>query len=351
MRLGRADVLVFTGLSTPHTFLNHRRTSISHPAGILMHTILGAGGAIGDELGKELARRGERVRLVGRHPKKARGAAEVVAADLSDLQQTIDAVSGSEVAYLVVGLKYDLSVWRDLWPRIMRNAIEACKRAKTKLVFFDNVYMYGIVNGPMTEKTPFSPCSRKGEIRSRIATMLLNEVQGGNLTALIARAADFYGPDSKSSVSNMLVFDKLAKGGKASWLVNDSVHHSFSFTPDAGKSLVVLAEHPESWNQTWHVPTAPNPPTGREFIKMVAVEFGTLPKYNTLSKWMIKLAGMFDATIRESVEMLYQSEREYVFDSSKFEKAFNLSPTSYVDGIRQTVAWYKDKHSITATNE
>lgn len=306
-----------------------------------MHTILGAGGAIGNELGKELSRRGERIRLVGRNPQMAKGAVEVVAADLSDLQQTIDAVNGSAVAYLMVGLKYDLTVWRDLWPRIMQNAIEACKRANAKLIFFDNVYMYGKVSGAMTENTPFNPCSKKGEIRSQIATMLLNEVQAGNLTALIARSADFYGPEARTSVPSLLIFDKFVKGRKASWLVNDSVRHSFSFTPDAGKSLVLLAENEKSWNQTWHVPTAPNPPTGREFIGLAAREFGIHPNYGTLSRWMIKLAGIFDSTIRESYEMLYQSEFEYLFDSTKFERAFDFRPTSYVEGIRETVAAYK----------
>jgi nucleoside-diphosphate-sugar epimerase len=308
-----------------------------------MHTILGAGGAIGNELRKELIRKGERVRSVARKPETASGTTEVVAADLSDLQQTIDAVSGSAVAYLVVGLKYDTNVWRDLWPRIMQNAIEACKRSGTKLIFLDNVYMYGKATAAMTENTPFNPCSRKGEVRAHIAAMLLNQVKEGNLTALIARSADFYGPDARNGVPTILVFDKFARGGKASWLVDASVRHSLSFTPDVGKSLALLAENEKSWNQTWHVPTAPNPPTGKEFIGMTARAFGIPPSYNILSKWMVKLAGMFDSAVRESYEMLYQSEADYIFDSTKFERAFNFVPTSYVDGVGQTVAAYKGR--------
>jgi hypothetical protein len=53
------------------------------------------------------------------------GADQVVSANLADLDQTIKAVAGSQVAYLLVGLKYDLRVWRELWPRIMNNVIEA----------------------------------------------------------------------------------------------------------------------------------------------------------------------------------------------------------------------------------
>jgi len=128
-------------------------------------TILGSGGAIGSELVKHLTT-GEPVRLASRNPKLVPGAAETVAADLSNFDDTLRAVSGSRVAFLLAGLKYDLNVWRELWPRIMHNAIEACKRSNTRLVFFDNVYMYGKVEGVMTEETPFRPSSKKGEIRA-----------------------------------------------------------------------------------------------------------------------------------------------------------------------------------------
>jgi nucleoside-diphosphate-sugar epimerase len=306
-----------------------------------MQTILGAGGAIGTELVRELAQTRRPVRLVGRNPKRVQGATETVSADISDLDQTISAVSGSTVVHLVVGLKYDVSVWRELWPRIMGNAIEACKRANAKLIFFDNVYMYGKVSGPMTEDTPFNPCSKKGEIRAQIATTLLNEVKAGKLIAMIARSADFYGPHARTSVPNILVFAKFAKRATASWLVNDSVPHSYTYTPDAAKSLALLADSESAWNQTWHVPTAPNAPAGKEFIKMVAKEFGVEPKYRVLSRPLIKLAGLFDSDIRESYEMLYQSDSEYLFDSPKFSKAFSFEPASYAEGVRRTASAYK----------
>ena len=309
-----------------------------------MQTILGAGGAIGTELLKELARSRQPVRLVSRNPDLVHGAAESVSADLSNRDQTISAVFGSTVVHLVVGLKYDVSVWRELWPRIMGNAIESCKRANAKLIFFDNVYMYGKVSGPMTEDTPFNPCSKKGEIRAQIAATLLNEIKAGGLKAMIARSADFYGPHARTSVPNLLVFDKFAKHAKASWLVNDSVPHSHTFTPDAAKSLALLADSESAWNQTWHVPTAPNPPTGKEFIKMVAKEYGVEPKCRVLSRPLLKVAGLFDSNIRESFEMLYQYESEYLFDSTKFSKAFGLEPTSYGEGILRTAMSGRQDH-------
>jgi nucleoside-diphosphate-sugar epimerase len=306
-----------------------------------MITILGAGGAIGDGLVKELIARGEPVRLVSRNPKPVAGVAETVAADLSILEDTVRAASGSRIAFLLVGLKYELKVWQELWPRIMANAIEAAKRTGARLVFFDNVYMYGKVDGVMTEETPFRPCSKKGEIRAAIATTLLNEIAAGKLTAMIVRSADFHGPHARTGIPNVLVFDKLAKGAKPMWLVNDSVKHSFTFTPDAARSLVLLADRESAWNQTWHAPTAPDPPTGKQFIELAAREYGARAGYRVLSRPMLKVAGWFDSTIRELYEMLYQYESDYVFDSSKFVTATGVQPTRYIDGARITAESYR----------
>lgn len=147
-----------------------------------MITILGAGGAISNELVKLLRAEGKPVRLVRRGATTQDGAAEVVPADLSDKDQAIRAIAGSDLVFLLVGLKYDHKLWAEMWPRIMTNTIEACKRAGARLIFFDNVYMYGRVNGAMTEETPFHPTSSKGEVRARIASSLIDEWKAGNLT-------------------------------------------------------------------------------------------------------------------------------------------------------------------------
>src|SRR5260370_22879654 len=130
-----------------------------------MVTILGGKGAIGRELVKELTTRNESIRLVSRNPKLVPGAAEAVAADLSNLDETVKAVTGSRIAFLLVGLKYDITEWRALWPRLIRNAIEAAKSANARLGFFGKVYLYGKSEGAMTEQTPLHPYTQKSETR------------------------------------------------------------------------------------------------------------------------------------------------------------------------------------------
>lgn len=303
-------------------------------------TILGAGGAVGTGLARLLADRGAPLRLVSRTAAPVAGA-EVVAADLTDRERTVAAVAGSEVVHLLAGLKYDHRAWAEHWPRIMENVIEACKRAGARLVFFDNVYMYGAVAAPMTEETPYRPVSRKGEVRARIARRLEDEMRSGGLTAMIARSADFYGPGAGTGIPNVLVFGPLARGRKASWLGDDRVPHSFTYTPDAARGLAMLAGREDAWNRVWHLPTAPEPPTGRDFVAMAAAALGVRARHRVLGRRAVWLAGWFDPVVGELHEMLYQNDRPYIFDSSRFARAFGFAGTPYAEGIRITAGSYR----------
>lgn len=304
-----------------------------------LHTILGAGGAVGNQLLPLLQKNNERIKLVSRKANPLPNV-EAIAADITNYEQTLHAVNGSDVVYLVAGLAYDTRIWRESWPKIMTNVINACKAAGSKLIFFDNVYMYGKVDRVMTEETPFNPTTKKGEIRAAIATQLLDEIKAGNIQALIARAADFYGPVGfTTSVPNMLVFANLKKGKRAQWLVNAKVPHSFTYVPDAAQALYMLANKEDAVGQTWHMPTADNPLTGEAFIKEAAKDMKAKDDYSLISKTMMQLIGLFNRPIKESVEMAYQSEFPYLFNSSKFNSLFDFEPTTYNDGIRETAIW------------
>lgn len=299
-----------------------------------MHTILGAGGPIANALAYELSQNNEIIRLVSRRPLKTNG--ENVSwkkADLLQYQEVLEAVKGSSVIYLCAGLIYDKDIWRQQWPVIIQNVINATKETGARLIFFDNVYMYGLFNGPMTETSPYHPCSVKGEIRAKVATQLMDEVKAGNIRASIARAADFYGTDSKNSFLDLMVLDKYAKKQSAQWIGKPEKLHNFTYIPDAGKALYLLGQHPESDNQIWHMPTAPAV-TGKEFIELAANIYRVKPRYSRINKFMLQIIGLFNKVVEGTVEMYYQYDHDYIFDSSKFEKAFQFKPTSYQQGIK-----------------
>ena len=298
-----------------------------------MQTILGAGGSIGVELAKALTAYTDAIRLVSRTPQKINATDELFPADITDAAQVDRAIKGSEVVYLTVGFPYRLQIWQKRWPATMRNVIDSCKKHNARLVFFDNVYMYDRdYLQHMTEETPVRPTSKKGVIREQIASTLMNEVKQGNITALIARAADF--TNGKSSVLHQLVTDNLLKGKKANWLANAEKIHNFTFTADAAKGTAILGNTPDAFNQVWHLPTDATRLTGRQWIELLAGELNAKPRYSILSETMLGLLGIFMPVLKEIKEMVYQYDRDYFFDSSKFNQRFSYTPVTPNEAVR-----------------
>lgn len=301
-----------------------------------MQTILGANGVIGHELSKHLLRYTQQIRQVSRNPKAVNPSDEVVKANLLNYQETERAVAGSEVVYLVAGLKYDTNTWQQQWPVVMQNTIDACKKHAARLVFFDNVYGYGAVKGRMTEETPFNPISKKGEVRAKIATQLLDEIRAENLNALIVRAADFYGPGAKLSMIHSTLTERLKAGKKAQWIGNPKKIHTFTYTPDAGYSVAVLGNSKEAYNQTWHALTSDEQMTGEQLVNLAYQIMNTPNKgVQVLSRTGVKLIGVFVPVLRELVEMMYQFEDDYIFDSSKIARFLKSPATAYQAGLRE----------------
>ena len=307
-----------------------------------LHTILGAKGTVATELLPVLQAHGEHIRLVSRHPVPVAGA-ETRSADFLDAEQTRQAVAGSAIVYLLVGLEYSATVWARDWPVIMRNVIAACQATHAKLIFLDSLYTYGRVTGPITEATPARPVSKKGRILVETENLLLAEMNSGRLAAIITKASDFYGPGvTEKSAAGILVFSRLKKGQTPQWAVNANVPRTYTYTPDIGQALYILSQHPEAFNQTWILPAASPTPTGREFIALAA-KYMPMPgktKVQVVPKWVFGLMGLFIPFLKEAHEMLYQDENGYVLDSSRFEKTFNFTPTSYEEGVKATAAWY-----------
>lgn len=304
-----------------------------------MQTILGSGGIIGVELAKALKTYTDKIRLVSRNPKKVNESDELLPADLLNTDDVRKAVEGSEIVYVTVGFPYSAKVWKDVWPKFMNDVIAACKEFNAKLVFFDNMYMYDPKYlDRMTEETPIKPPSKKGLVRAEVAQMIMDEVKAGKLTALIARSADFYGPGIKnSSMLNETIIKPLSIGGKANLLGSVNSKHSYTFTPDAGKATALLGNTADAYNQVWHLPTAAEPFTGAQWAWLTASELGVKPRYQRVNRYMVWILGFITPIMKEILEMMYQNQSDYIFDSSKFEKRFGFKPTPYHIGLKETI--------------
>lgn len=303
-----------------------------------MQTILGSGGDISRFLAKELKQYTKKIRLVSRHPERVNADDEIMALDLTERENVLKAIEGSEVVYLTVGMKYDLKVWQAQWPALVENVIDGCLRYNCKLVFFDNVYMYDKDAIPhMTEESPINPPSKKGAVRAKNVVLINDAIRNKNLKAVIARSADFYGPSAKNGILNVLVLNNIAEGKKANWMSSADKIHSFTYAPDAAKATALLGNTDSAYGQVWHLPTSAERLSGRQFIKMATGMAGVKNSYMLLNGFLLSLIGIFNSVLKELVEMQYQNTQDYFFDSNKFCKAFSFTPTSYEDGIRASL--------------
>lgn len=313
----------------------------------MKQTILGSGGAIGIPLAKELKNYNSEIRLVSRNPKKVNDTDELYPLDLNDLRKLPDAIKGSDIVYLTIGFEYNLKIWQDRWPRLMKAVIEACQLHDAKLVFFDNVYMYAKSAIPfMIEESTILPPSRKGAVRNEVVQMVHTAIEQKKLTALIARAADFYGPDNKNSALEQMVARNLLAGKKVQTFGDPDKIHTYTYTPDAAKATALLGNTEDAWNQVWHLPTTKEMLTGFQWIGLFARELNIEPKIQHVPIWMLRLLGLFIPVMKEFPEMMYQYEQDYIFDSTKFEKRFGWLATSPADGVKEML---KSRMSENAT--
>lgn len=303
------------------------------------HTILGAGGPIGIELAKTLKDYTSDIRLVNRNPEKINPTDTLFAADLTQKENIFKAIEGSEVTYVTIGFPYKTKVWQQTWIPFIQNVIAACLEYDSKLVFFDNVYAIGRDNiKHITENSPLSPSSQKGEIRAEVDRLLLESMDKNNLQAIIARAPDFFGGTARQNSMIMnLVYENLLKGKKAQWFCNAKVVHSIGYVPDLAKGTAILGNTPEAFGQIWNLPTDPQRITGEEWIHLFATAMGAKKEYTVLPNWLVKGIGLFVPIMSELAEMNYQYDREYYFDSSTFNGYFNFKPTSNAAAVQQTI--------------
>jgi nucleoside-diphosphate-sugar epimerase len=302
-----------------------------------MQTILGANGQIGEELARELKRNyTSDIRIVSRNAKKVNDSDTIFSADLSDRKKAVEAVKGSEIAYFTLGLPMDTELWEKQFLNIMKNVIEACKINGTKLVFFDNTYMYPQSNEVLTEETRFDPVGRKGRVRKQMTEMLLKEMEAGTIEAVICRAPEFYGPGKTQSITNSLIFSAIKEGKKLKVPLRDDKLRSLIWTPDASRATALIGNTPDAYGQTWHLPVDDHQLTYKEFIALASQMYGREFRYSVIPKIAFTIGSLFNKNAKELLELLPRYQYDNLFDDSKFRKRFpGFTVTPYRQGIEQ----------------
>lgn len=234
--------------------------------------------------------------------------------------------------------------WPTQFPPITNGILEGVIKAGVpKLVFGDNLYMYGPTDGqPVHENLPYAAEGHKGRTRAAMATLLLDAHRTGKVNVAIGRASDFYGPRVTGSAVGDRVFPAILQGKAASTMGNIDLPHTYTYIKDFGRGLVTLSENDAAFGKAWHIPSAETLTT-RAFLTLAFEIAGQKPKISSMSKMMLQIGGLFVPEAKEMIEMWYEFSEPYAVDHRAFAKVFGASVTPHRQAIRETLEWYKNR--------
>jgi len=319
--------------------------------------VIGAG-VIGSRVARLLAERGDRVTVVSRRGsgsaapagdgyRSARGAGvQHVAADAADGEAMARLAEGASAIYNCVNPPYHR--WPADWPPIAASVLAAAERNGAVLVTLSNLYGYGPAARslgvgaydqahPMTEATPLAATGRKGRVRARVWQDALAAHQAGRVRVAEVRAADFVGPGAESALGERIL-RRVRQGRSVSVLGRADRPHTWSFTEDVARMLVVAGTDPGAWGRAWHVPSN-EPRSQRQAIDDFAQAAGVgKVRVGTLPPVLLHGMGLVWPLMRELRETEYQFRDDFVMDSSAAEEAFGLKPTPWEEIVALTVS-------------
>ena len=203
----------------------------------MLHLVLGSTGSIGSAIVNELTAAGRPVRALVRNPAKATRVfsnsdkVDLLQGSVEEPQTLEKAFDGVELFYNCVNVPYPQ--WSML-PQIHGRIIEAATKAKARMIFPGNVYIYGhSQTQKVREDHPRNPCSKKGRIRVELEDNFMRHSREGRVPCVIVRFPDYYGPNSASIADG--IFRSALNDKTARWFGKLDVIHEFIFISDAGK--------------------------------------------------------------------------------------------------------------------
>jgi len=302
-----------------------------------LHVIFGAG-PLGKWTARELVRLGKTVRMINRSGQAGRlpESVEVVASDAYDAAKNIALTRGATAIYQCAQPHY--YEWSEKFPPLQKAILDAAAENGAKLIVGDNLYMYGRFTGVLREDSPIQPNTKKGRVRAGMAQSVLEAHAAGRVRAAIGRASDFFGPDDTALTGYAI--QPAVQDKAANLLGRTDQPHTFTYVADFGRLLATPGVRDEALGQVWFAPSNP-PLTQAEFIRLIEAELGRPVKTLVGSPLLVRLLGLFNKEMAETVEMMFEWTAPYVVDTSKAERAFGLRPTPMQQAVRETLAWCK----------
>ena len=319
--------------------------------------VTGATGFTGGHLARTLAGRGYQVRGLTRRAAQSRelesAGIEPAIGTLEDRAAIARAVKDVEIVYHIAAVYRHAGIPKATYRAVNATAvgelIEAAASAGTRrVVHCSTVGVHGdIEHPPANEEAPLRPGDIYQETKVEGERIARDAALRTGLPVTIARPSGIYGPGDRRLL-------KLFRGiARRRFVVLGSGHIFYHLThiDDLVEGFRLCGETPAAANRTY-ILAGGEVTTLNELMALIAAEAGVLPPALKLPAWPFWLAGAACEAVcvplgleppiyRRRVDFFTKSR---AFDISRARAELGFAPQiSLRDGIRNTLAWYKER--------
>ena len=172
----------------------------------------------------------------------------------------------------------------------------------------------------MTPDLKPRPQTARGEIRVRVEAMYQAAAQRGDIQAIILRAGDFYGPESRFDWFDLAML-REAKKGRFAMMGVRGVGHSWAYLPDVGRAFEKLAWHRKQFGAFENFHFAGNYVTPRNRLAAATVAAApTKLKVGTFPRVLFNVVGLVDPLMRAVSKMSYLWENPMELKDARLER-------------------------------
>jgi nucleoside-diphosphate-sugar epimerase len=319
--------------------------------------VTGATGFTGGHLARTLVRRGYQVRGLARLGSQAADLAssgiEPVIGALEDRAALARAVKDMEIVYHIAAVYRQAGLPTDTYRSVnaisVGHLIEAAASAGARrVVHCSTVGVHGdIEHPPANEDAPLRPGDVYQVTKVEGERVARETAERTGLPVTIARPSGIYGPGDRRLL-------KLFRGvARRRFVVLGSgdIFYHLTYIDDLTEGFRLCGESAAAANRTY-ILAGGEVTTLNELISLIAAEAGVAPPAVKLPVWPFWIAGAACETVcrplgieppiyRRRVDFFTKSR---AFDISRARAEIGYAPqVGLRDGIRKTLAWYKER--------
>lgn len=322
--------------------------------------VTGGTGFIGRHLVATLLQRGARVRVLARDRRRAADLdprVEVVPGDLTEPGDVGRAVAGIEVVFHLAGQIQPTAEGTAVYGRSnvdgTANLLAACRALPVSaFVHVSSVGAMGpLAELPAHEGTPCRPDQVYGVTKHEGEQLARQAGLADGLPVVIVRPAWVYGPGDRRTLRLFAAIQR----GRFVRVGSGRTHVHPVYVGDVVEGLLRCATTPKALGETY-ILAGPEPVRLRELCALIAELEDVRPPRLAIPRslaWLgaaaaegaVRLAGRRPLVHRRQLEFFL---RDQLFSTAKAREELAWVPaTSLRDGLRRTIAWYRE-HGLLA---